>query len=458
MSDAAEVSSAPTDLPEPRSAAQPASPHDTAEVPITPTQKRRSLPEPRSDAQPVPITPSGLDAVNAGKYIWRLRCCQRREVSSRALPLRAAAEVSSAPTGLPDPCDAAQPVAPDNTAALLSSPTDLPEPRSAAAACLALQIHIGEASTQALEASSNCQTRTEKPAVLHNLPTDSAEIHILEASAPAMDASNSCQALTKQAMVKRHLRMDATARAEPITLIINSAVSGERMFRPLQVPSGEHVSQLVRRLQHLFFTENPDAVGQQMQLACQDHLLDPAMPVGAAQPDNAAPSQELVLTLIATPVLLSWDQLVAMPAMRKRAGRGGKGACIRQWELRTWCFYNNTRQVDLSASDYNWRLLLKTMPSLYSRAVIGSGVVQFTFRVLHTIDYNYRGIFTPHWLDGGQRHVFEMSCANGDKWHLHFHPRGNCHLEHLPFNVLCQGDVCPFLAGHRSDSPLRHAA
>ena len=160
-------------------------------------------------------------------------------------------------------------------------------------------------------------------------------------------------------------------------------------------------------------------------MAWQDHV----------RPHNAARSQELVLTMIASPVLLSWDQLVARPAMRKRAGRGGKGACAKQRQLRTQCFQNSINCLDLSDFDYDWRLLLKTMPSLYTRAVIGPGVVQFTFRLLDTIDCNYAGRYGRHWTDSGQRHVFEMSCASGDQWHMRFHRRGNCDLQRLPFHA-----------------------
>ena len=157
-------------------------------------------------------------------------------------------------------------------------------------------------------------------------------------------------------------------------------------------------------------------------------------------PQLAYPTQELVLSMIAEPVLLSWDQLVAMPPMRKRAGRGGKGACVEQRRLRVFCFENNIRQVDLSNSDYDWRLLLKTMPSVRTQIVIGPGVVRFTFRLLDTIDWNYYGnrrrrVHGMHMEDTGVRHVFEICCADGDAWHAHFHQRGSCDLQHVRFNV-----------------------
>ena len=127
--------------------------------------------------------------------------------------------------------------------------------------------------------------------------------------------------------------------------------------------------------------------------------------------------------MIAEPLLLTWEQLLAMPAMRKQAGRGGKGACIQQRILRAHCLENHILYVDLATSGYNWRLLLKTMPCLHTPEVIGPGIVGFSFRLLADIDPNY----------GAARHVFELNCANGDKWHLHFHQRGRCNRTFLPF-------------------------
>ena len=160
-----------------------------------------------------------------------------------------------------------------------------------------------------------------------------------------------------------------------------------------------------------------------------DHTLDPLELVSHL---DLPPSKVLVLTMTADPVLLSWDQLVAMPAMRKHAGRGGKGACHKQRQLREFCFENDIREVDLSSSDYNWRLLLKTMPCLYTKTVIGPGVVKFAFRLLDDIDWNYHGMHDKHAQDVGERHVFQISCANGHQWHVHFHRRGSCDLDHVP--------------------------
>ena len=111
--------------------------------------------------------------------------------------------------------------------------------------------------------------------------------------------------------------------------------------------------------------------------------------------------------------------------MRKQAGRGGKAACIKQRQLRAFCFEKNIDAVDLATSAYNWRLLLKTMPCLNTPDVIGPGIVGFSFRLLKEIDPNYDAAL----------HVFELNCADGGRWHLHFHQRGNCDRRYLPFEA-----------------------
>ena len=159
-------------------------------------------------------------------------------------------------------------------------------------------------------------------------------------------------------------------------------------------------------------------------------------------------------------VLLSWEELCALPAMRKRSGRGGRGAWLKQRELREMCFRNHMRQFDLSVGAYDWRLLLKTMMLKTTLAyqglvhtivaydwrqllktVIGRGVISFQFRLLDLIDDNYRlpqermrTAYAP-WdryesqvEDRGERHVFELCCADGIRWHMHFHRNGSCDL------------------------------
>ena len=293
-----------------------------------------------------------------------------------------------------------------------------------------ISLTLFAASAQAMGASSSSQSRNAKTAVLQNLLTDN------DAKLTSDTTDNDADRTAKPAETSLDDRHSAVKPVETVTLRVVSALSAEHIFGPLRIQRTEKVSWLIRQLQHISFSENPHRIGKQIQLVWNDRILDPMRPVPLL---DLAPSQELVLSMIAEPVLLSWDQLVAMPAMRKRAGRGGKGACVKQRQLRVFCFENNIRQVDLSNSDYDWRLLLKTVPSLRTKAVIGPGVVSFMFRLLDYIDCNHRvyeliGQHTKHAEDMGERHVFEMSCANGDRWHLHFHQRGSCHLEQLKFN------------------------
>ena len=145
----------------------------------------------------------------------------------------------------------------------------------------------------------------------------------------------------------------------------------------------------------------------------------------AATEHMGVESKNMVLEMIAEPLLLTWEQLHAMPVMRKQAGRGGKAACIKQRQLRAYCLEKNIAVVELASSAYNWRLLLKTMPCLNTPDVIGPGIVGFSFRLLKEIDPNYHAA----------RHVFELNSANGDRWHLHFHRHGNCDRRYLPFEA-----------------------
>jgi hypothetical protein len=148
--------------------------------------------------------------------------------------------------------------------------------------------------------------------------------------------------------------------------------------------------------------------------------------------------------------------------MRKRSGRGGKGAWLKQKELRDFCFRNHIRQVDLSVGAYDWRLLLKTMPSLRTKTVIGRGVISFQFRLLDLIDANYlidvnhrwgrwrfyrpEDGYERHVEDMGERHVFEMCCADGIRWHMHFHRNGSCDLMRWSHETSC-GDETPTSCG-----------
>jgi hypothetical protein len=235
----------------------------------------------------------------------------------------------------------------------------------------------------------------------------------------------------------KRCRTDAAEQRDAFALTIVTALAGDRIFGPLRIQRHEKVNCLLRRLHHLSHVD-PEMSGKQIQLLHNDRILDPSMSVlQSTDPLPSIGEHELVLTMIAKPLLLTWEQLVAMPCLPILCVENGlpkeeHRACTRQRRLRSLCFENNMREVDLSDAGYEWRLLLKTMPSAITKDVIGVGVTRFTFRLLDNIDENYAGYrgYT------GERHVFEISCADGDRWHLHFHQTGSCDVEHLPFNDL----------------------
>ena len=114
---------------------------------------------------------------------------------------------------------------------------------------------------------------------------------------------------------------------------------------------------------------------------------------------------------------LSWHELVAMAGSQ---GCGGKAANAEQKRFRAQCFANGLWEIDLSSSTYDWRQLLKAMPAAKSKPLVGAGVVKFSFRLLQQVrDHNYIKI------DSGERHIFEILCADSERWQLHFHKNGS---------------------------------
>ena len=221
--------------------------------------------------------------------------------------------------------------------------------------------------------------------------------------------------------------------SQRVHLRVVSPITGEEIFQPLQIQRQQKLSSLLRQLQHIAYNEHHRAI--LIRLKCDDCILDPERPVmqyHAATEHMGVESEPMVLEMIAEPLLLTWEQLLAMPAMRKQAGRGGKAACIKQRQLRAFCLESKIDAVELARSAYNWRLLLKTMPCLNTPDVIGPGIVGFSFRLLEEIDPNY---VASERLLGAALHVFELNCANGGRWHLHFHQHGNCDQMYLPFEA-----------------------
>ena len=239
-------------------------------------------------------------------------------------------------------------------------------------------------------------------------------------------ASQQRRAATEHAAIAVPPTSTATTTCSlSVHIRVTSPFTGKEIFQRLQVQRQQKLRSLLRQLQHIAYNEHHRAI--LIRLKCGDCILDPEKPVmqcHAATEHMGVESEPIVLEMIAEPLLLTWEQLHAMPVMRKQAGRGGKAACIKQRQLRALCFEKNIDVVELAGSAYNWRLLLKTMPCLNTPDVIGPGIVGFSFRLLKEIDTNYAAAL----------HVFELNCANGDRWHLHFHQHGNCDRRYMPFD------------------------
>jgi len=244
-----------------------------------------------------------------------------------------------------------------------------------------------------------------------------------------MRAGPKCTKASQRRAATEHAAMatlPAFTAAATFSLRVTSPITGREILPPLQIQKHQKLRSLLRQLQYIAYNEQQRAI--LIRLQCDDCILDPErslMQCHSATEHMDVESEPIVLEMIAEPLLLTWEQLHAMPAMRKQANRGGKAACIKQRQLRAFCLEKNIDAVELTRSAYNWRLLLKTMPCLNTPDVIGPGIVGFSFRLLKEIDPNYDAAL----------HVFELNCANGDRWHLHFHRRGNCNRRYLPFEA-----------------------
>ena len=116
------------------------------------------------------------------------------------------------------------------------------------------------------------------------------------------------------------------------------------------------------------------------------------------------------------PVLFTVDDLEGtVPCL------GGKKACEEQRKLRKMQLASNTPHaiVDVTRSDFNWKAMLKSLPT--GRMIIGCGVTALNFRLLpHVRDHNYMKI------DSGEKHVFEIVRADASRVLLHFKKKGRC--------------------------------
>ena len=118
-----------------------------------------------------------------------------------------------------------------------------------------------------------------------------------------------------------------TSRTVQIT--VQWSISGDHILGPLRIARTQKTRSLLRQLQHIAYTELHLAL--LIRLSLDDCILDPSKPLmqnhGDTEHMDIESEPTLEFKMIAEPLLLTWEQLVAMPTCRKLAGRGGKGAC-----------------------------------------------------------------------------------------------------------------------------------
>jgi len=108
----------------------------------------------------------------------------------------------------------------------------------------------------------------------------------------------------------------------------------------------------------------------------------------------------------------------ALP-LRQRCG--GKEACAKQRQLRSWCLSQHPVVYDVDLTNvWHWQSLLRSLPdSLMSSLLGNSSVASFVFRLLpHAPDTNYLA------RDPGERDVVELLRADDVAMHMHFHKDG----------------------------------
>ena len=98
--------------------------------------------------------------------------------------------------------------------------------------------------------------------------------------------------------------------------------------------------------------------------------------------------------------------------------------------------------------DFDWRDLLASMDPPVVRGLLEESEVRaFSFRLLQgTLDHNWRK------RDAGERHVFDMTLADGTTVHLHFHKNGRFDVPTVCRNGA--GTRGPAASRARSDTTL----
>ena len=153
---------------------------------------------------------------------------------------------------------------------------------------------------------------------------------------------------------------DINSAEQPVGTIVSNPESRGAAEQPVRITAG-----------------HPQCQDEQHLNVIADHTQD-----SAAQPAAITASQPEQQD-----ILLSWNEL---DAMRSAKGCGGKAACQEQRRLRKHCFDHGHWDVDLSKGEYDWKQLLKALPSSIGKELVGAGIVKFSFRLLRNVrDHNY---------------------------------------------------------------------
>ena len=153
----------------------------------------------------------------------------------------------------------------------------------------------------------------------------------------------------------------------------------------------------------------------------RDSAAQPAL-AQEASAEQPASSQEDACAGVANADVPAGVYQADIRARPFRIGFGGKEACRKQRELRTWCLDQLPVQYeyDLTNGDWSWQDVLRSHnEELLKEVLEGSSITSFSFRLLaHERDPNYIK------KDSGERHVFELRRADGVAVRMHYHKNG----------------------------------
>ena len=162
--------------------------------------------------------------------------------------------------------------------------------------------------------------------------TEHAATTALPAPTAAAAATEQTEATATRTAAEHAQQAEALMHTSlSVQITVESSLSGEQIFGPLRLQRTQKTSSLLMQLQHIAYTKHQSA--PLIRLTFDDRILDPSRPVmqyhAAIEHIGVESEPKVVFKMIAEPLLLTWEQLLAMPAMRKRAGRGGKAACLK---------------------------------------------------------------------------------------------------------------------------------